>query len=86
MDFDPEGEVKVAAAVLYASTGLPDDQLLRLVRDMSAGRARGTASGERRGTGRTGATSPDERGSAPSTASTCSATTGRSETCSATVR
>ena len=35
MDFDPEGELKVAAAVLYASTDLPDDQLLRLVRDMS---------------------------------------------------
>jgi len=34
-DFDPEGEVKVAAAVLYASTDLPDNQLLRLVRDMS---------------------------------------------------
>jgi thymidylate synthase ThyX len=36
VDFDPEGEMKVAAAVLYASTDLPDDQLLRLVRDMSA--------------------------------------------------
>jgi thymidylate synthase ThyX len=36
VDFDPEGELKVAAAVLYASTDLPDDQLLRLVREMSA--------------------------------------------------
>ena len=35
VDFDPEGEGKVAAAVLYASTGLPDDQLLELVRAMS---------------------------------------------------
>ena len=35
IDFDPEGETKVAAAVLYASTGLPDDQLLSLVRAMS---------------------------------------------------
>ena len=36
VDFDPEGETKVAAAVLYASTGLPDDQLLTLVRAMSS--------------------------------------------------
>jgi thymidylate synthase ThyX len=35
VDFDPEGETKVAAAVLYAATGLPDDQLLRTVRAMS---------------------------------------------------
>jgi thymidylate synthase ThyX len=35
VDHDPEGELKVAAAVLYASTDLPDDQLLRLVRDMA---------------------------------------------------
>ncbi len=49
VDFDPEGEVKVAAAVLYASTDLPDDQLLRLVRGDVAGRARGAAAGERRG-------------------------------------
>jgi thymidylate synthase-like protein len=35
VDFDPEGEVKVAAAVLFASTDLPDDQLLRSVRKMS---------------------------------------------------
>ena len=35
VDFDPAGEEKVAAAVLYASTGLPDDQLHGLVRAMS---------------------------------------------------
>jgi thymidylate synthase ThyX len=34
IDYDPEGELKVAAAVLYAGSRLPDDQLLRLVRDM----------------------------------------------------
>ncbi|HEX2443518.1 MAG TPA: FAD-dependent thymidylate synthase [Vicinamibacterales bacterium] len=34
-DFDPEGEVKVVAAALYASTGLPDDQLLTIARRMS---------------------------------------------------
>jgi thymidylate synthase ThyX len=35
VDFDPEGETKVAAAVLYAATDLPDDQLLSKVREMS---------------------------------------------------
>ncbi len=34
-DFDPEGEVKVVAAALYASSDLPDDQLLRVARRMS---------------------------------------------------
>jgi thymidylate synthase ThyX len=34
-DFDPEGEVKVVAAALYASTALPDDQLLALARRMA---------------------------------------------------
>ena len=39
-DFDPEGEVKVVAAALYAVSGLPDDQLLALARRMTAERAR----------------------------------------------
>jgi thymidylate synthase ThyX len=34
-DHDPEGELKVAAAALYASSDLPDDQLLDLVRAMT---------------------------------------------------
>jgi thymidylate synthase ThyX len=34
-DFDPEGEVKVVAAALYAVSDLPDDQLLAVVRRMS---------------------------------------------------
>jgi thymidylate synthase ThyX len=34
-DFDPDGEVKVVAAALYASTALPDDQLLAVARRMS---------------------------------------------------
>jgi thymidylate synthase ThyX len=36
-DFDPDGEVKVVAAALYAVSSLPDDQLLALARRMSAG-------------------------------------------------
>lgn len=34
-DFDPNGELKVVAAALYASTDLPDDQLLAMARTMS---------------------------------------------------
>ena len=36
-DFDPDGEVKVTAAALYAVSDLPDDQLLELARRMSTG-------------------------------------------------
>jgi thymidylate synthase ThyX len=35
-DFDPDGEVKLTAAALYAVTALPDDQLLALARRMTA--------------------------------------------------
>jgi len=34
-DFDPDGEVKVVAAALYAASTLPDDQLLDVARKMS---------------------------------------------------
>jgi thymidylate synthase ThyX len=34
-DFDPEGEVKVVAAALYAASDLPDDQLLARARHMT---------------------------------------------------
>ncbi|HEV8639485.1 MAG TPA: FAD-dependent thymidylate synthase [Methylomirabilota bacterium] len=34
-DFDPEGEVKVVAAALYAAAALPDDQLLAAARKMT---------------------------------------------------
>ena len=35
-DFDPEGEVKVVAAALYAASSLPDDQLQAIARRMPA--------------------------------------------------
>jgi thymidylate synthase ThyX len=35
-DFDPDGEVKIVAAALYAVTDLPDDQLLNIARRMSS--------------------------------------------------
>jgi thymidylate synthase ThyX len=50
-EFDPEGEVRVVASALYASSNLPDEQLLEVARAMSAGeRARVLAAyvGERR--------------------------------------
>jgi thymidylate synthase ThyX len=34
-DFDPDGEVKIVAAALYAVSDLPDDQLLALARRLS---------------------------------------------------
>ena len=33
-DYDPEGEIKVVAAALYASSDLPDDQLLAIARKL----------------------------------------------------
>jgi len=35
-DFDPDGEVKIVAAALYAASDLPDDQLLALARRLGA--------------------------------------------------
>jgi thymidylate synthase ThyX len=35
VDHDPDGEVKLIAAVLYAQSALPDDQLLAVVRAMT---------------------------------------------------
>jgi thymidylate synthase ThyX len=35
-EFDPDGEVKVVAAALYAASNLPDDQLLQIARAMPA--------------------------------------------------
>lgn len=37
VDFDPDGETKVVAAALYASTALADAQLMELARSMSVG-------------------------------------------------
>jgi thymidylate synthase ThyX len=34
-DFDPDGEIKVVAAAMYAVTPLPDDQLLEIARKLS---------------------------------------------------
>src|SRR5438477_7854603 len=34
-DYDPEGQLKIAAAVLYAQSDIPDDQLLAVTRDLT---------------------------------------------------
>lgn len=50
IEWDPEAEVKVAAAALYPHSALPDDQLLRMARELSADERRRiilTAAGER---------------------------------------
>ena len=39
-EFDPEGEIKVVASVLYAQSTLPDDQLLAIARQMSSDQRR----------------------------------------------
>ena len=36
-EFDPDGEIKIVAAALYASSDLPDDQLFSIARRMTAG-------------------------------------------------
>ncbi len=35
VDWDPDGEVDLAAAIMYAASGLPDDQLMRIARAMT---------------------------------------------------
>ncbi len=35
-DFDPDGEIKIVAAALYAVTDLPDDQLMAIARGLTA--------------------------------------------------
>jgi thymidylate synthase ThyX len=39
-DFDPDGEIKVVAAALYAGAALPDDQLLTIARKLGADKRR----------------------------------------------
>ena len=50
-EFDPDGELKVVAAALYAGTDLPDDQLLSVTRNLSSDQCAAVLaaySGERR--------------------------------------
>ena len=76
-DFDPEGEVKVVAAALYASSALPDDQLLAIARRMSATTAPACCA-RMSAIGPTVAIGQAARSNAPPIVSTCSPTTAHS--------
>ena len=69
-DFDPDGEIKIVAAALYAVSELPDDQLLAIARRMTADERAARAARLHRRRARTGGTVPAARSSGPPTAST----------------
>ena len=83
-DFDPDGEIKVVAAALYAVSDLPDDQLFAIARQMSAD---DRASVLRAYVGDRAKPAPQAGPRVrahDAIASTCSPTTARSAICSAT--
>ena len=84
VDFDPDAEVKLVAAMLYPYTDLPEHQIERRVRAMSRRGARWRSCGPTSASGPTAATSRAGRSSGVATASTCSPTTAPSATSSAT--
>ena len=84
VDFDPDGEVKLLAAMLYPYVDLPEERIAERVERLLDRASASSWSAPTRATGATAATSPVGRSSAPGTASTCSPTTARSATCSAT--
>ena len=84
LDWDPDAEVKVVAAMLYPYTHLPEHRIQARVAAMSERRAPRRGARLRR---RAGQPPPPARAgpwSGATTASTSSPTTGRSGTCSAT--
>ena len=78
LDWDPEGEDKVLAAICYPHTNLPEGQLLDRVRRLPGRRSHRVGARVRRRSHAIAGTSPAARSSAPTTASTFSATTARS--------
>ena len=84
VDWDPDGEDKLLAAICYAAIDLPERQILAAGAAALGRRAGGAAAGLRRRAAGTAATSPAGRSSGPATASTCCPTTAPSATCSAT--
>ena len=81
-DFDPDGEIKVVAAALYAVSDLPDDQLFAVARRMSADDRATRPARLRRRPWQTVATSPAGRSSGRRIASTSSPTTAHFAICS----
>ncbi len=84
LDWDPDGEDKVLAAICYSHTRLPEAQLLERVRMLVGRRSRRVVARVRRRACRTVGTSPAARSNGRTTASTCSATTARSAICNGT--
>ena len=78
VDFDPDGEDKVLAAICYPHTHLPEAQAARTGTTDERRRSRRARARLRRGARRTAGTSPAAHSNAPRIASTCSATTARS--------
>ena len=84
VDWDPDAEDKLLAAICYSHANLPEHSVARAgpaARRRRPGRARACV---RRAIARTGVTSRVGRSSASTIASTCCPTTARSATCSGT--
>ena len=82
-DFDPDGEVKVVAAALYAASELPDDQLLAVAQRLTE-TDRAAVLEAYVGKRRNRRHRPGRAFERTRTASTSCRTTARSATCSAT--
>jgi len=83
VDFDPDAEDKLLAAICYPHTDLPEAQVLARVRTLGADERVALLTAYV-GPERIGGTSRAGPSSASTTASTCSPTTARSATCSGT--
>ena len=81
VDFDPDAEDKLLAAICYSHSNLSEPSLLERVRELGAD-DESRSCGRTSATAATAATSRDARSSASTTASTCCPTTARSATCS----
>ena len=82
-DFDPDGEIKVVAAALYAVSDLPDDQLFDIARRMSADDRAARAARLRRQPREPPPQARARVRADDAIASTCSPTTARFAICSA---
>ena len=84
MDFDPDGEDKVIAAMCYPRCRCPTTEVAAPGRRPRQRGPAGASSGPTSASGPTAGTGPGGRSSAPTTASRWCPTTGRSGTCNGT--
>ena len=82
-DFDPEGETKVVAAAIYASSAVSDAEASAIARQLLAGRARRDPAAPTPARARIAATSPAAPSNGPAIGSTSSPTTALFAICSA---